>query len=93
MFSYAQIDAGTGICFCISHLSGEVSGDNLIALIDGNTNVLGKRWTGTNWEEVAKVEEETPLPAEPTNTELQELLLSIMEGLADIYAANVEGVE
>ena len=85
MFTYAQIDASTGICYCVSHLSGEIDRDNLIAL-DGDMNVLGKRWNGSTWEDVQPepAEELTP---EPSNAELQELLLSIMEGLADMYTA------
>lgn len=93
MFSYAQIDTNTGICYCVSHLSGEVNADNLIAL-DGDMNVLGKRWNGSTWEEVEKVEEETTdtQSQEATNTELlaklqklEKSLLDIMDGQATIF--------
>ena len=91
MFSYAQIDTSTGICYCVSHLSGEVSADNLIAL-DDDIDVLGKRWNGSGWEEVEKTEEETNDTQEMTNDELlaklqklENSLLDIMDGQATIF--------
>lgn len=85
MHSYAQIDKDSKICFGVSHLSGEVNKDNLIPL-EGTTDVLGKRWNGASWEEVEQQEQEEITP-EPTNAELQELLLIIMDGMTDLYEA------
>lgn len=54
---YAQID-DTGLCFAVSSLSGEVSAPNLIPLASMAATVLGQRWTGTEWVEVAPPEPE-----------------------------------
>ena len=101
MFTYAQIDASTGICYCVSHLSGEIDRDNLIAL-DGDMNVLGKRWNGSTWEEVEKVEEETTdtQAQEITNTELlaklqklEKSLLDVIDGQATIFEMQLAASE
>ena len=86
MYSYAQIDKDTKICFGVSHLSGEVNKDNLIPLESGATDALGKRWNGASWEEVEQEPTDEAAP-EPTNTELQELLLTLMDGMVDLYEA------
>lgn len=49
---YAQIDPATMICFAVSSLSAEVIADNLIALTEPDTGLIGMRWTGAAWEAV-----------------------------------------
>lgn len=91
MYTYAQIDKDTKICNCISHLSGTVDKDNLILLENSGADVLGKRWTGSTWEDVPS-ETETEETQEPTNGDLlakiqllEKSLLDIMEGQATIF--------
>lgn len=52
MNHYAQIDTVTRICFAVSSLSAEVIADNLIALTEPATGLIGMRWTGAAWEAV-----------------------------------------
>lgn len=91
MYSYAQIDKDSGICFGVSHLSTKIEKDNLIPL-DSSVDVIGKRWNGASWEEIEQEKSTDTTISEPTNTELQDLLLSIMEGMADLYEMDVEAV-
>ena len=56
-YYYAQINAES-ICFSVSQLAGSISGPSIIAIDSYNMDLLGKRWTGTTWEDV-------PPPPEP----------------------------
>jgi len=47
---FAQLDPDN-ICRAITQSTGTVIGSNIIPL-NGNESVLGKRWTGTTWEDV-----------------------------------------
>jgi hypothetical protein len=82
---YAQIDQ-TGICFAVSQLSREVTANNMIAINSYDTTLLGKRWNGTNWEEVPQ-----PDPGPPPETteqklaRLEEQNLILMDALATTF--------
>jgi hypothetical protein len=56
-YYYAQINAES-ICFSVSQLAGPIFGPSIIAIDSYNMDLLGKRWTGTTWEDV-------PPPPEP----------------------------
>jgi hypothetical protein len=60
-FYYAQINE-ENICTAVSELAGDMSShDNLIPISSVDSSLLGKRWTGSGWEEVP-----LPTPEEPT---------------------------
>lgn len=48
---FAQINSTTGICEGITQTTGTIVALNIVPL-NGNEAVLGKRWTGTTWEDV-----------------------------------------
>ena len=54
---FAQINSATSICEAITQTTGTIVAPNIVPL-NGNESVLGKRWTGTTWEDV-------PPPPEP----------------------------
>lgn len=49
MYRYAQINS-EGICFAVSDLHSPIEHENLIPV--ESTDVLGMRWTGSEWVEV-----------------------------------------
>lgn len=51
---------------------------------DAAITVLNKRWTGSAWETVPEPE---PVPPEPTQEEINNLL--IMEGIAGLYETQI----
>lgn len=61
MYLYANIHPETKICCAISNTTGPIEAENVILLDPPDPSVMGKRWTGTNWEEVPE-----PTPEEPT---------------------------
>lgn len=60
MYHYAAID-DNGYIIGISHLSGEVSRENLIQ-IEETFNPTNKRWNGTSWESYTPPEPPEPEP-------------------------------
>ena len=88
MHYYAQIDENN-ICFAVTQTAEAVSSLNMIPIQGLNTELLGKKWTGEDWEEVPAPEE----PEEPEETPetpdrialIQEQNLIIMSALADLY--------
>ena len=59
MTYYAQINLENNICHAISELSDIVERENLIVIEEYDLSLLGKKWNGSEWEEV-EVEENTP---------------------------------
>jgi hypothetical protein len=55
---YAQLDSND-ICGAITQTTGSITGPNIIFLGTEELPVIGKRWTGSSWEDV-------PPPPEPT---------------------------
>ena len=88
MHYYAQIDENN-ICFAVTQTAEAVSSLDMIPIQGLNTELLGKKWTGEDWEEVPAPEE----PEEPEETpetpdritQIQEQNLIIMSALADLY--------
>ena len=88
MHYYAQIDENN-ICFAVTQTAAEIESSNMIPIQGLNTELLGKKWTGEDWEEVPAPEE----PEEPEETpetpdritQIQEQNLIIMSALADLY--------
>lgn len=88
MHYYAQIDENN-ICFAVTQAAEVVSSLDMIPIQGLNTELLGKKWTGEDWEEVPAPEE----PEEPEETpetpdriaQIQEQNLIIMSALADLY--------
>lgn len=59
-FYYAQINE-ENICIAVSELSGDMSEySNLLKIESFDTSLMGKKWNGTDWEEVAQPEPEEP---------------------------------
>lgn len=52
---YAQIDEN-GIAFAVTKVAAEINVQNLVRLPSYDTSVLGKRWTGTHWQDVPQPE-------------------------------------
>ncbi len=85
---YAQIDPD-GICFAVTQTAEVVNSLDMIPIQGLNTELLGKKWTGEDWEEVPAPEE----PEEPEETpetpdriaQIQGQNLIIMSALADLY--------
>lgn len=48
---YAQLDSND-ICGAITQTIGTITGPNIIFLGTEELPVIGKRWTGTSWEDV-----------------------------------------
>lgn len=57
MSNYAQID-GNGVCIGVSTLAGAVSSPHLIPIVDEDVSLVGRRWTGSEWEDVPVAEPE-----------------------------------
>lgn len=51
-FFYAQIDDG-GIAFAVTQAAAAISAHGLVPLSSYDTGVLGKRWDGEQWHDVA----------------------------------------
>ena len=56
-YFYAQINQDD-VCYAVSSTHGVIVDPDLIQLNSFDESVLGKRWTGTTWEDV-------PPPPEP----------------------------
>lgn len=52
-YFYAQIDVD-GICYAVTQTTCEIIGSTLIVLPSYDLSVIGKRWTGSHWEDVPK---------------------------------------
>ena len=87
-FFYAQINK-ENICVGISSLSGEVIDESLIEIENYDLSILGKKYNNGVWEEVPK-EPIVPEEPQPTNAELKENQLAIMEAIATQYEENTE---
>lgn len=48
---YANLDA-SGICYATVCSDFPVVGPNIVEVTDVTVNVMGKKWTGTEWVEV-----------------------------------------
>ena len=86
MHYYAQIDENN-ICFAVTQTAEAVSSLNMIPIQGLNTELLGKKWTGEDWEEVPAPEE----PEEPAETIEQKLTrlesqnIILMDALATTF--------
>ena len=87
-FFYAQINE-ENICVGISSLSGEVIDEKFIEIESYDLSILGKKYNNGVWEEVPK-EPIVPEEPQPTNAELKENQLAIMEAIATQYEENIE---
>lgn len=61
MYISAQINLETKICYAIVRSREIIESDNAVNLEVYDRSIIGKRWTGSNWEEVPE-----PTPEEPT---------------------------
>ena len=87
-YFYAQLNENN-ICFAVTQTAEVVSSLDMIPIQGLNTELLGKKWTGEDWEEVP-APEEAEEPEEPEETpdriaQIQEQNLIIMSALADLY--------
>lgn len=88
MVYYAQINADS-ICFAVSELSGAVEALDMIPVDSSDMSLLGKRWTGENWEDVPQPP--NPEPSEPVETteqkltRLEEQNIILMDALATTF--------
>ena len=93
-YYYAQID-DDGICCGVSQLSGIVEHDNMIQLESYDMSLMGKLWTGTEWNENPNPPEPPEPSTEPTNQDIMDALTA-MQGdqvpAATLDAAYREGV-
>ena len=86
MHYYAQIDENN-ICFAVTQTAEVVSSLDMIPIQGLNTELLGKKWTGEDWEEVPAPEE----PEEPAETIEQKLTrlesqnIILMDALATTF--------
>lgn len=85
---YAQIN-DDNICDGVSQLSGIVDKPNMIELESYDMSVMGKLWTGSEWVDNPNPPVIEPKPEPVTNEEIKDLLLANMEGMADLYAEQV----
>lgn len=85
-FRYAQID-DNGYVVCDSRLSGEVIADNMIAIAD-DFDLTNKKYENGKWVEyIPEVTEPEP---QPTNAEIAQTQLTMMEAMADQYEQNLQ---
>ena len=85
MHYYAQIDENN-ICFAVTQTAEAVSSLDMIPIQGLNTELLGKKWTGEDWEEVPAPEEPEETPETPDRIALiQEQNLIIMDALATTF--------
>lgn len=87
-FFYAQINE-KNICIGISSLAGAVTDESLIEIESYDLSILGKKYSNGIWEDVPK-EPIVPEEVQPTNAELKENQLAIMEAIATQYEENIE---
>ena len=87
-FFYAQINEES-ICVGISSLAGQVTDESLIEIESYDLSILGKKYNNGIWEDVHK-EPSVPEEVQPTNAELKENQLTIMEAIATQYEENTE---
>ena len=86
MHYYAQIDENN-ICFAVTQAAEVVNSLDMIPIQGLNTELLGKKWTGEDWEEVPAPEE----PEEPAETIEQKLTrlesqnIILMDALATTF--------
>ena len=60
-FYYAQINE-KNICVAVSELARDMSEySSLLRIESFDTSLLGKRWTGSGWEEVPEPTSEEPI--------------------------------
>lgn len=64
-FFYAQISRD-GIAYAVTQTAAALSAQGLVLLSSYDTSMLGKRWTGANWEAV----EQEPMPLDLRITKL-----------------------
>jgi len=56
MYNYAQID-GSGLVVCVSQLKAKVDKPQLIEISGDDGALIGKRWNGSEFVEVAQAEQ------------------------------------
>jgi hypothetical protein len=65
-FYYAQVNE-ENICVAVSELAGDMSKySNLLRIESFDSSLLGKKWNGTDWEEVPQPEPLSSTPEEET---------------------------
>lgn len=85
-YRYAQIDE-YGYVVSDSRLSGEVIADNMIAITD-DFDLTNKKYENGKWVEyIPEVTEPEP---QPTNAEIAQTQLTMMEAMADQYEQNLQ---
>lgn len=72
---YAQIDDNK-ICYSVAVLNEEITDDKMIKLDNYDSNLLGKKWNGQDWESVETKPQPTP--------ELPDASIALLEGLASV---------
>lgn len=86
MFRYAQINCD-GAILCDSHLSCEVIADNMIAIAD-DFDLTNKKYVNGEW--VDYIPEVIEPEYQPTNAEIAQTQLTMMEAMADQYEQNLQ---
>jgi len=81
---YAQLNENK-ICIGISQLSGTVDNENLIEIASTDNDFMWRKyengaWSSENFEPVPE-----PVVYQPTNAEIQESQLIIMDALSTMY--------
>lgn len=85
-FRYAQID-DNGYVVCDSRLSGEVIADNMIAIAD-DFDLTNKKYVNGEW--IDYIPEVIEPEYQPTNAEIAQTQLTMMEAMADQYEQNLQ---
>ena len=86
MFRYAEIDEN-GIVFAVSFISVEVDKPTMI-LIPEDFDISNKKYVNGKWVEY--IPEATEPEYQPTNAEIAQTQLTMMEAMADQYEQNLQ---
>lgn len=81
---YAQLNENN-ICIGISQLSGEVIQKNLIEITSNDSDYLWKKYENGNWSAGKFEPVPEPVTPEPTNTEIMDNQMVLMDVIATMY--------
>lgn len=88
-YRYAQIDE-YGYVVSDSQLSGEVIADNMISISE-DFDITNKKYINGKWVEYIPEPEPEPEPEyKPTNAEIAQMQITMMEAMADQYEQNLQ---